>query len=72
MVDHLRLNADGRIYEQTVFFRPLPATAAALRALGTRLGRRKSPVRGAIVSALTRPLGFMTRAGDGIGARLVR
>jgi hypothetical protein len=72
MVDHLRLDADGKVCELTVFFRPLPATAAALRVLGTALGRRKSPVRGALISGLTRPLGLLTRAGDGIGARLVR
>lgn len=72
MVDHVRLDPDGKVCELTVFFRPLPATAAALRVLGAGLGRRKSPVRGAIVSGLARPLGFMTRAGDGIGARLVR
>ena len=72
MVDHMRLRRDGRIGEFTVFFRPLPATAAALRVIGAGLGRRKSPVRAALISALARPLGFMTRVGDGLGVRLVR
>jgi len=56
----------------TVFFRPLPATAVALRLIGAGLSRRKSPIRAAVVATLARPLGFMTRAGDGIGVRLVR
>ena len=72
IVDHLRLNRDGQVQEMTVFFRPLPAAAAALRVLGAGLGRRRSPTRGAIVSALARPLGLMTRLGDGLGVRLVR
>lgn len=72
LVDHLRLNANGQIQELTVFFRPLPAAATALRVIGTGLGRRRSPLRAAIVSAMTRPLGLMTRVGDGLGVRLVR
>jgi SnoaL-like domain len=72
LADHLRLDADGLITEMTAFFRPLPATAAALRALGAGLARRKSPARAAIVSALTGPLCLMTKAGDGVGVRLVR
>jgi hypothetical protein len=72
IVDHLRLNRDGQVEEMTVFFRPLPAAATALRVLGAGLGRRRSATRGAIVSALARPLGLMTRLGDGLGVRLVR
>ncbi len=72
IVDHMRLGPDGKIREMTVFFRPLPATAAALRLITAGLGRRRSPARAAILSALTRPLAFMTRTGDGIGVRLVR
>jgi SnoaL-like domain len=71
-VDQLRLDPDGKISELTVFFRPLPATAVALRLIGSGLARRRSPVRAALISALARPLGFMTRTGDGIGVRLVR
>ena len=72
LVDHLRLDGDGQISELTVFMQPLPASAAALRMIGAGLARRKSPIRGAIVSVMARPLGFMTRAGDGVGVRLVR
>jgi SnoaL-like domain len=72
MVDHLRLDPDGKVRELTVFFRPLPAAAVALRLLGAGLGRRKGPLRAATISALTRPLGLLIRAGDGIGVRLVR
>ena len=71
-VDHLRFDGDGRIADITVFFRPLPATAAALRRIGARLGRRKSPMRGAMISVLAQPLALMTRIGDAIGAGLLR
>jgi hypothetical protein len=71
-VDHLRLAPDGKIQELTVFFRPLPATAVALRLIGVGLTRRNSPMRAAVISVLARPLAMLTRAGDGIGTRLVR
>jgi hypothetical protein len=71
-VDHLRFDSDGRIADITVFFRPLPATAAALRRIGARLGRRKSPMRGVVISVLAQPLALMTRIGDAIGAGLLR
>ncbi|HWG63661.1 MAG TPA: hypothetical protein VG253_18375 [Streptosporangiaceae bacterium] len=71
MAEHLRLRPDGRIEDFTVFFRPLPAAAAALRARGTGLGRRKSPARGRVMSAVTRPLAFITRVGDRMGVRLI-
>jgi hypothetical protein len=72
MVDHMRLDESGKIRELTVFFRPLPATAAAMRAIGAGLGRRKSRGRAAAISMLTQPLGLMTRVGDKVGVRLVR
>ena len=71
-VDHLRFDGDGRIAEMTVFFRPLPAAAAALRRIGAPLGGRKSPMRGAMISVLAQPLALMTRIGDTIGAGLLR
>jgi SnoaL-like domain len=71
-VDHLRLDGDGKIREFTVFFRPLPATTAAMRAIGAGLGRRKGRARAAVISALARPLALLTAAGDGLGVRLVR
>ncbi|HEV2243232.1 MAG TPA: hypothetical protein VGR98_19465 [Streptosporangiaceae bacterium] len=48
------------------------AAAAALRVIGAGLGRRKSVAMAAVISALARPLGFMTRAGDRVAVRLVR
>ena len=72
MVDHMRFGLHGRIKELTVFFRPLPAAAAALRLIGAGLARRMGPARAALISTLAHPLVFMSRVGDGIGVRLVR
>jgi SnoaL-like domain len=72
MVDHIRLGQDGKIEDFTVFMRPLPAAAAALRLIGARFGRRRRLTRAALISALASPLAFMTRVGDGIGVRLIR
>jgi SnoaL-like domain len=72
MVDHMRLDEDGKISELTVFFRPLPAIAVAMRLIGAGLGRRRSRARASVISALTRPLGLLTGVGDRIGVRLVR
>jgi SnoaL-like domain len=71
-VDHIRLDPDAKIREMTVFFRPLPATTAAMRAIGAGLGRRRSGARAAVISALARPLAFMSATGDALGVRLVR
>jgi hypothetical protein len=71
-VDLLRFGPDGKIRELTAFFRPLPVAALALRLIAAGLVRRKSPARAMVVSGLTRPVAAMTRAGDPIGARLVR
>lgn len=72
IIDHFRLGPDHRIVEITIFFRPLPAAAAALRAIGAGLGRRKSRARGAAISGLTFPLAMMTRISDKVGAGLIR
>lgn len=72
IVDHFHLDPDRRISEITIFFRPLPAAAAALRAIGAGLGRRKSRARGALISGLTLPLAVMTRIGDKVGVGLIR
>ena len=67
-IDHLKLlEPTGRSAKLTVFFRPLPAAAAAMQVIGAGLGRRKSKLRGRTISALVAPLGFLTRAGDGLG-----
>ena len=72
MVDSLRLDPEGKIREMTVFFRPLPASAVALRVIGAGLARRKGRMRVAAISMMTRPLGFMARSGDRIGVRFIR
>jgi len=71
LVDHLRLDADGKISELTVFFRPMPAIAVAARALGTALLRSSKPRRARLVSVLARPLIAFTRSGDALALRLV-
>ena len=70
--DHLKLRDDGLIEEMTVFFRPLPATTAALRRIGEGLGRQRSGARGRLIKSLVAPLALMSRAGDRAGARLAR
>jgi hypothetical protein len=72
IVDHLRLDQQGRVQELTVLFRPLPATAVALRLIGVGLARRRSRVRAALIAILARPLEFFTRTGDSVGVRLIR
>ena len=72
MVDHMRLDDSEKITELTVFFRPLPATAVAMRLIAGGLGRRKSAGRGLALSLLTQPLGAMTAMGDRLGVRLVK
>jgi ketosteroid isomerase-like protein len=72
MADSLRLGPEGKITELTVFFRPLPASAVALRVIAAGLARRKGRVRSAAISLMTRPLGFMAQSGDRVGARFVR
>jgi hypothetical protein len=71
IVDLLRLGPGGRIEEMTVFFRPLPASAVALRLIGAGLARRKSRFRSALLSTLARPLGFMASTGDRVGVHLL-
>jgi hypothetical protein len=70
-VDHIRLDRDGKIREMTVFFRPMPAIAVAARVIGSGLGRRRSRMRAAVISTLSRPLAVMIRLGDRVGVRLV-
>lgn len=70
--DHLKLRDDGLIQEMTVFFRPLPATAAAMRRIGEGLGRQKSTLRARAISSLVAPMAFMARTGDRVGVRLTK
>lgn len=68
----LRLDPQGLVREDVVFARPLPAVAAALRAFGATLGRRKSAARGALISTLAGPLAFMAGTGDRAGVALLK
>lgn len=70
--DHMRFGADGLIVELTVYFRPLPAAAVAMRVIGAGLVRRRSAARGAVVSNLAWPLGVAVGVGDRLGTWLVR
>ena len=70
--DYLKLQDDGLIQEMTVFFRPLPATTAAMRRIGKGLGRQKSTSRGRMIGSMVAPLAFMARAGDRLGVRLLK
>jgi ketosteroid isomerase-like protein len=69
--DHLTLR-DGLISEMTVFFRPLPATTAAMRRFGEGLGQQRSRFRGRMINAIATPLALMARTGDRAGVRLLR
>jgi hypothetical protein len=70
--DHIKLGDDGLIEEMTVFFRPLPATTAAMRRIGQGLGRSKSTLRARTIGTMTAPMAFMARTGDRIGVRLLK
>ena len=70
--DYLKLRGDGLIEEMTVFFRPLPATTAAMRRIGGGLGQRRSKLRGQLITTMTAPLAFMARTGDRVGVRLLQ
>ena len=70
--DHLKLRDDGLIEEMTVFFRPLPATTAAMRRIGQGLGRTKSPARARVIGTMVAPLAFMAKTGDRVGVRLLK
>jgi SnoaL-like domain len=72
MVDVYQLDGDGKIRELTVFFRPLPATTAALRLIGSALGARKSTTRGRLIGVLAAPMGAMSALGDRVAGALVR
>jgi hypothetical protein len=69
--DYLKLRGDGLIQEMTVFFRPLPATTAAMRRFGEGLGRQKSTSRARVIGSMVAPLAFMARTGDRLGIRLL-
>ena len=68
-VDLMRLDADGKVREFTVFFRPLPGLAALTAALAPALA--PSRPRRATLSLMTAPLAAMTRLGERVVPRIV-
>ncbi|HEX8101268.1 MAG TPA: nuclear transport factor 2 family protein [Solirubrobacteraceae bacterium] len=68
----VRLDDEARIAELTIFFRPLSGLTALAAALGPRLARRHGRGRAVAVAAMTGPLAFATRAGDGLVVRLAK
>lgn len=64
------LDADGLIDHMQLFIRPLPGLTALAAGLGPRVARRHSRARALAVRAMIAPLAFMTRHGEGAGARL--
>ena len=71
-VQLLRLDESGKVREITMFVRPLPGLTTLTAALGPRLARKRARWRALVVAAMSRPLAFMTRAGDKTGTRLIR
>ena len=71
-VDLLRFDEEGRVREITVFFRPFPAVAAFLTAMGPKLGRRRGGAgRGAILRAAGLPVSALMRTTAATGPRLL-
>jgi limonene-1,2-epoxide hydrolase len=66
----VRYGEDGLAREFRVFMRPLPGLTAFLAGLAPRLGRRRSRLRGLLLALAVRPLAWITRVTDGVGARL--
>lgn len=71
LVDHLLLDDAGKVREMTVFFRPLTASAVALRLIGAGLAGRRSPRRARLITVLARPLALLIAASDRIGPRII-
>jgi hypothetical protein len=67
----VRLDEAGKIKEFTIWFRPMPGLTRLTAGLAPRLAGRRSRRNGAIVSAATRPLAFITAAADGALVKLI-
>lgn len=66
----LRFDQQGLIRELTLFIRPAPALTALMAAIGPPLAARQSRIRGAIATAMTRPLAALVHHGDPLAIRL--
>lgn len=65
-------NEDAQIAHLTLFGRPLPATAALFAALPPRVAaRRRGPVMGVLVAAITRPIAFIVSVADRLAPRFL-
>ena len=68
----VRLDERAKVTEMTMFFRPLPGLAALTAMLTPRLAAQRGRARSLVVAAMTRPVAFLTRAGDALGVRLIQ
>ena len=68
-VDVMKLDAEGKLRDITVFLRPLTGTAAVASVLSPRLGGRGNRAREQMVKAGLAPLRGITKLFDGIAAR---
>jgi hypothetical protein len=71
-IDLLRFDDQGRVKELTVLFRPLPATAAFLSAMGPSLGRRRAGAgRAALLRVAGAPVSALMRTAAATAPRLL-
>jgi hypothetical protein len=68
----VRLDEGARVVEMTMFVRPLPGLTALTARLTPRLAAPLGRARFVALAAMTRPVAFLTRVGDGLGARLIQ
>jgi hypothetical protein len=68
----VRLDGAAKVAEMTLFFRPLPGLTALTAQLTPRLAGQRGRLRAVAVAAMTRPVAFLTRAGDALGVRITQ
>jgi hypothetical protein len=68
----VRLNSAALVTDIRLWFRPLPGLTAVMSRLGPAYAREQGRGHAVAASLLTAPLAAVTRAGDALGARLVR
>ena len=67
-VQVMRLNDEGKVYDTTMYVRPLPGLTLLAAALAPKLA--PSRWRALLLTLMLRPLALMTRFGDRLGVRL--
>lgn len=70
--DLMRMDADGRVVEFTVAFRPLPGVATLAEALATRVAGRRGGAWAFTARLLVRPLVLFTRLDDRVAGWMLR